>query len=312
MGKPLTQLIQILKLFSYWRMQLLLMRYFNMAYEGPHPLPVPSGGTGDATFTAYAPVCGGTTSTGALQQATTGLSSSGFVLTSNGSSALPSWQASGSSGAFTSINIQTFTSSGTYTPTAGMISCIVEAVGGGGAGGGSNNSVSGWGGGAGGGSAGYSRGTFSAAAIGASQTVTIGSGGIGVNASTGGNGGNTTFGALLTANGGHGGAAGAGSSFGIAAGGVGGTASGGSVNINGNQGNYVCSPASNLSISGKGADSILGIGGPSTVTPLSTTLAGKNATGYGAGGGGGNASNTATTTAGGAGTGGIVIVTEFI
>lgn len=56
-------------------------------------LTVPLGGTGDSSFTAYAPLVGGTTTTGALQSASTGLSSSGFVLTSNGSSAVPSFQA---------------------------------------------------------------------------------------------------------------------------------------------------------------------------------------------------------------------------
>ncbi len=60
---------------------------------------VAGGGTGVATMTtAYAPVCAGTTATGALQVASTGLATSGFVLTSNGSSALPSFQAVSSPG----------------------------------------------------------------------------------------------------------------------------------------------------------------------------------------------------------------------
>lgn len=54
---------------------------------------VAGGGTGIATTTAYAPICGGTTATGALQAATTGFSTSGYVLTSNGNAALPSFQA---------------------------------------------------------------------------------------------------------------------------------------------------------------------------------------------------------------------------
>lgn len=54
---------------------------------------VAGGGTGATSFSAYAPICGGTTSTNPLQSATTGFSTSGFVLTSNGSSALPSFQA---------------------------------------------------------------------------------------------------------------------------------------------------------------------------------------------------------------------------
>lgn len=56
------------------------------------PVSVANGGTGDSSVTAYAPVCGGTTSTGALQSASTGQSNVGYVFTSGGSSALPSFQ----------------------------------------------------------------------------------------------------------------------------------------------------------------------------------------------------------------------------
>jgi hypothetical protein len=52
---------------------------------------VANGGTGDASLTAYAVLTGGTTSTGALQQVS-GLGTAGQVLTSNGASALPTWQ----------------------------------------------------------------------------------------------------------------------------------------------------------------------------------------------------------------------------
>lgn len=55
---------------------------------------VANGGTGDATFTAYAVLCGGLTATGALQQVS-GLGTSGYVLTSNGAGALPTWQPGG-------------------------------------------------------------------------------------------------------------------------------------------------------------------------------------------------------------------------
>lgn len=55
------------------------------------PLTVANGGTGDASLTAYAVLCGGTTSTGAVQSVS-GVGSSGQVLTSNGAAALPTWQ----------------------------------------------------------------------------------------------------------------------------------------------------------------------------------------------------------------------------
>lgn len=58
----------------------------------PIPVSVANGGTGDSTLTAYAPLCGGTSTTSPIQSASTGQSSSSYVLTSNGSSALPSFQ----------------------------------------------------------------------------------------------------------------------------------------------------------------------------------------------------------------------------
>ena len=63
---------------------------------------VAGGGTGVVSMTtAYAPVCAGTSATGALQVASTGLSTSGYVLTSNGNAALPSFQAAASGSTLT-------------------------------------------------------------------------------------------------------------------------------------------------------------------------------------------------------------------
>jgi hypothetical protein len=56
------------------------------------PVSVPNGGTGDTSLTAYAVLCGGATSTGAVQSIA-GVGSSGQVLTSNGAGALPTFQA---------------------------------------------------------------------------------------------------------------------------------------------------------------------------------------------------------------------------
>jgi hypothetical protein len=49
------------------------------------------GGTGASSFTAYAVLCGGTTSTGAVQ-AVASVGTAGYVLTSNGAGALPTFQ----------------------------------------------------------------------------------------------------------------------------------------------------------------------------------------------------------------------------
>ena len=54
-------------------------------------LAVPRGGTGLASATAYAVLCGGTTSTGAFQSVAS-VGSAGQVLTSNGAGALPTFQ----------------------------------------------------------------------------------------------------------------------------------------------------------------------------------------------------------------------------
>jgi len=95
-----------------------------MAYKRISPIPVIEGGTGIQSATAYAPICGGTTTTGAFQSASTGFSNSGYVFTSNGSSALPDWQAtSGGSGSWVLVSEQdasassliAFTSIGSYT-----------------------------------------------------------------------------------------------------------------------------------------------------------------------------------------------------
>lgn len=55
-----------------------------------NPLTVANGGTGIATNTAYAVICAGTTSTGALQNVS-GVGTAGQVLTSAGAGALPTW-----------------------------------------------------------------------------------------------------------------------------------------------------------------------------------------------------------------------------
>lgn len=60
---------------------------------------VTNGGTGVASVTAYAVLCGGTSSTSALQSIAS-VGTSGYVLTSNGAAALPTFQASGNTSSF--------------------------------------------------------------------------------------------------------------------------------------------------------------------------------------------------------------------
>lgn len=258
---------------------------------------VAGGGTGRTSHTAYSVICGGTTTT-AAQQSVVSVGTSGQVLTSNGAGALPSFQASGA-GDFATITVQTFTSNGTYTPTAGMLYCTVEIVGGGGGGGSaaaSDNSAGG-----GGGAGGYARKTFDAATIGASQAVTIGAGGAAES-----NGAASTLGALLTGNLGSGAAAGG---SGKKAGGAGGTGASGDVNITGQTGSVglgLGAVGSNMGIGGNGGNSPFGYGGV-----FINNVNGTAGTGKGSGGGGAYGGSLGAGT-GGAGSAGLCIVTEFV
>lgn len=78
-------------------------------------LPVAGGGTGLSSTTAYAVLCGGTTSTAALQSIAS-VGTSGQVLTSNGAAALPTFQtaSSGTTTAWVAYT-PTFTGFGTAT-----------------------------------------------------------------------------------------------------------------------------------------------------------------------------------------------------
>ena len=86
-------------------------------------------------------------------------------------------------------SIQRFTSSGSYTPTAGKTTFLVFATGGGGAGGNGSSFGTSTLSGGGGGSAGTGIQLFTSLSLGASATVTIGGGG----APGGGNGGSSSF-----------------------------------------------------------------------------------------------------------------------
>lgn len=274
---------------------------------------VAGGGTGAVTFTAYAPVIAGTTATGAFQSASTGLATAGFVLTSNGNGAVPSFQANAGSSSFTQVVSQVFTASGTYTPTASMKYAILEVVGGGGGSSGAADAPAtqaSCGGGGGGG--GYARRVVTAAQVGASQTVTIGAGGTAGAATPtdGGAGGTTSVGTLCVATGG-GGASSSGPfvtvflSVSGAAGGIGTT---GDLLVNGGPGGATCaSGTSNNICQGVGGSSYFGAGGRPTATQ------GSNAgVAYGGGACGVGCTAAAGAQAGAAGFAGVVVITEFI
>lgn len=78
---------------------------------------VAQGGTGRASATAYAVVCGGTTSTGA-HQSVASVGTSGQVLTSNGAGSLPTFQAVSASVASGTMYENAQTVSSNYTITS--------------------------------------------------------------------------------------------------------------------------------------------------------------------------------------------------
>lgn len=208
------------------------------------------------------------------------------------------------------IGVQRFTANGTYTPTPGTRSIIVEAVGGGGAGGGAVATIAGqYSVGGGGGSGAYSKGRLTSGFAGAS--VVVGAAGAALSGATGGAGGTSSFGALITATGGLGGLSqGNGAAAVVAYGGGGATlgATGNIGNAGGTTGGYgVFVPSGALfPIGGVGASSFFGGGGFG-----SSALDGGPGLAPGAGGGGSSNIPSSAARPGGLGAAGIVIVWEY-
>lgn len=210
------------------------------------------------------------------------------------------------------VKSQKFTSSGTYTPSTGMLFCIIEAIGGGAAGGGSSGAASQVFGGGGGGSGGYSRKYATAADIGASKTVTIGAGGSGVSNGSGGAGGDTSLGVLCVGKGGSGGGTSNPSTIPQpGAGGVAGTGDVAPPGCPGGGGFWNTTNSTIVGPTGAGGQSVFGGAGAGNNPTSSTSANGTNAGGYGSGGSGAWSFSSATSAAGGSGSAGIVVVTEF-
>lgn len=237
---------------------------------------------------------------------------SGNIITSNGTNFVSSAPAT-----FSQIVTQVFTSSGTYTPTTGMKYCIVEIVGGGGGGGGASATTAIQAAAGGGGAGGlYARKSFSAATVGASQTVTIGAGGTaGSNApGNGAQGGFSLFGVIFGPNGGNGGLLcnATGTCTTVRGGLASAASSGGDITAGGSPGgsSLALFTTTGLAKSGVGGSSCLGAGG-SGIATVGTASAGNAGLAYG-GGGSGGASTNGIAVGGGAGAAGVVIVTEYI
>jgi len=272
----------------------------------------------DADLTAIAALTGTNTiyyrsaaNTWSPVTVSTGLAFSGGNLT-----------ATGGSGTAVTVNVQTFTASGTYTPISGMRYCTIELVGGGGGGGGVGDTTSSGYSQAGGGSGGYSRKTVDAATIGANKAVTIGAAGTAGAAGMGGNGGNggntfvgASFATAICAATGGGGGKGTSSSpwqgglAGVITGAVGDITAAGNPGV---PGYAAAGGAAGLIGGGNGGASFFGGGGLGAAAANGGSVVGGAASNYGSGGGGAAGSNVATARAGGAGAAGFVIITEYL
>jgi hypothetical protein len=206
------------------------------------------------------------------------------------------------SGFVKTVKKQIFTTSGTYTPSTGMLYCIAEVLGGGGGGGG-NNGAGGTAGG--GGAGGYGRSLLTAATIGASKAVTIGAAGTGGTTFTGGTGGTSSLSTLISCTGGIGGLS-VTSAF-ITAGGAGGSSSSADINVTGQSGGYGIYISGTGGTSGAGANSMYGSGGSAVIA----AGVGQAGNGFGSGGSGQSASTGSSGGSGGAGAPGVVIITEY-
>ena len=211
------------------------------------------------------------------------------------------------------VGVRVFTAGGTYTPTAGTRSQIVQGVAAGGGGGGASFSVaSNAAVGGGGANGGYFLRRYAIVAGVGTGTVAVGTAGTaGANTGgTGGTGGNTTFTdgtTLCTANGGLGGV---GQTFGtglalVLGGAAPAVSTNGTVNGAAAHGGYATRLSGTVAASGAGGSGGFGAGGNSRITQGN----GNNGTGFGSGGAGACALSASVT--GGVGTGGLVLIWEF-
>jgi hypothetical protein len=305
------------------------------------PVGVASGGTGRSTLLAHGVLVGeGTAGINQLAVGNTGqmlLGSSGAdpgfgnnpIITGGTINSTPVGATTPSTGAFTTLSatgavtgipgrllaVQRFTASGTYTPTAGTNTAIIEGCGGGGGGGGAAATTAAQIAPAGPGAAGsWGRAQISAPTT---QTVTIGGAGGGgaAGANAGSAGTQTSIGTYLVCPGGGGGPAGAAVAFannqtftGPGTPGAAATSSGtllyGAAGAAG-QGSFNSYNAAGGAVS-VGGSGPYGAGGFSVGGSASAA-----GTGFGAGGNGPFNSASVSATAGGNGTAGFLLVYEY-
>lgn len=239
------------------------------------PVTVANGGTGVTSFaTPWGVICAGTTTAGNLQ-VVAALGAAGQVLTSNGASALPTFQGGSSAGTLVATNV--YSSSQTITIPSGATKLLVYLVGGGGGAStpGANSANAGSGGGCG-------ISFYTGWTAGNTVVLTVGAGGT----TAGTNGGTTTLASgtqTITSS-----TAGGGGGNGAGAGGGGGNL----LNCNGSNGVGIVVGAApcgvNSPIAAFGGMSGFGFG-PTTAVGTTSQQAGQNGAGGAASGSGSGA-----------------------
>ena len=264
-------------------------------------LAVGSGGTGETSYTNGQLLIGNTTGN-TLTKAT--LTAGTNVTITNGPGTITLAATGG-----TATDVQTFTSSGTWTKPAGAVAVdvvVISAGGGGGSGRKAGVAAQASGGGGGGGGS-YSMRNISAALLGATEAVTVGIGGTGgasvtintTNGNAGVTGGNSSFGTWIQVTGGGGGGiatttsgpAGAGSSSRAMFPGGNGSAGGGGAGALTGGSNVNVSSAGGGAGGGLPIAATVGFIGSTGGTALGSWFSGGTAPGGVIGGNGGSAPN---------------------
>ena len=211
------------------------------------------------------------------------------------------------------LSVQTFTANGTWTRPAGVTAVKVTVIGGGGGSGGSGTTAAGEAAAAGGGGGGGAAIEF-ITAPGATETITIGAGGLaGAVDANAGAGGTSSFGAFCSATGGAGSTKGNDSStFFGGDGGVGGTGSGGDLNLDGGKGGVGQRlPTHDSSRGGDGGTNLFGEAVTTFGAGSGVQRAGTVGSNYGGGASGSCLGESTTEVVGSAGGPGFILVEEF-
>ncbi|MEM2947095.1 MAG: hypothetical protein QXN96_02515 [Candidatus Bathyarchaeia archaeon] len=269
-----------------------------------------------------------TTTSGVLIVGTIGSGTSTFangINLNGGCFAIRGTCVGGGGGGVDGVTVTVFTANGTWTKsnyTGLKFTQVITTAGGGGGGGvgGAAGDTTSEHAGGGGGAGGTAIEIIPAASLGATESVTVGSGGTaGTPGTDGGTGGNSSFGttAFHTANGGSGGVSTPAdgnvcATTGAGSGGAGGTATGGDINITGGAGDDGHCTAEVVT-GGIGGASYWGGGGEGGGDPTANgTSAGGNGTAYGSGGGGAAEEDSGViSVSGGAGADGVVVTLNY-